>query len=150
MGLDNCAINADFILRDGKTYVLEIGGRSGATCLAELVSIYYGFDYYEKLIRVALGEKVSFASDKAVPNVSKLLISDKDGVIRSQTNENTPSENLVDVQFDYKPGDEVHAFHIGPHRIGHVIAKAETLEKAEQVLEDALNHIHIDVEEKKL
>ena len=44
----------------------------------------------------------------------------------------------------------MHAFHIGPHRIGHVIAKAETLEKAEQVLEDALNHIHIDVEEKKL
>ena len=26
MKLDNCAINADFILKDGKTYVLEIGG----------------------------------------------------------------------------------------------------------------------------
>ena len=46
MGLDNCAINADFILKDNQTYVLEIGGRSGATCLAELTSIYYGFDYY--------------------------------------------------------------------------------------------------------
>ena len=49
MKLDNCAINADFIMKDGKTYVLEIGGRSGATCLAELVSIYYGYDYYEKI-----------------------------------------------------------------------------------------------------
>ena len=29
MGLNNCAINADFIMKDGKTYVLEIGGRSG-------------------------------------------------------------------------------------------------------------------------
>ena len=33
MGLDNCAINADFILKNDKTYVLEIGGRCGATCL---------------------------------------------------------------------------------------------------------------------
>ena len=45
MGLDNCAINADFILKDGKTYVLELGGRCGATCLADLLSLYYVFDY---------------------------------------------------------------------------------------------------------
>lgn len=146
MGLDNCAINADFILKDGKTYVLELGGRSGATCLAELVSIYYGFDYYEKLIRVAMGEKVSFESDMAVPNVSKLLMSDKDGVIVSQKNDNAVSENLVEVQFDYKPGDHVHAFHVGPHRIGHVITKGETLAQAEALLDEALKNIHIEVE----
>lgn len=149
MGLDNCAINADFILKDGKTYVLELGGRSGATCLAELVSIYYGFDYYEKLIRVALGEKVSFASDQAVPNVSKLLMSDTDGVIVSQTDENTPSENLVEVQFDYQPGDHVHAFHVGPHRIGHVITKGKTLDEARKLLDEALSHIRITVEADK-
>lgn len=149
MGLDNCAINADFILKDGKTYVLELGGRSGATCLAELVSIYYGFDYYEKLIRVALGEKVSFASDQAVPNVSKLLMSDTDGVIVSQTDDNAPSENLVEVQFDYQPGDHVHAFHVGPHRIGHVITKGRTLDEAEQLLDEALSHIRITVEAEK-
>ena len=146
MGLDNCAINADFILKDGKTYVLELGGRSGATCLAELVSIYYGFDYYEKLIRVALGETVSFASDQAVPNVSKLLMSDKDGVIVSQTDTNEPSENLVEVQFDYQPGDAVHAFHVGPHRIGHVITKGKTLKEANEALDAALSRIHIEVE----
>ena len=149
MGLDNCAINADFILKDGKTYVLELGGRSGATCLAELVSIYYGFDYYEKLIRVALGEKVSFASDQAVPNVSKLLMSDTDGVIVSQTDDNAPSENLVEVQFDYQPGDHVHAFHVGPHRIGHVITKGRTLDEAEQLLDEVLSHIRITVEAEK-
>lgn len=148
MGLDNCAINADFILKDGKTYVLELGGRSGATCLAELVSIYYGFDYYEKLIRVAMGEKVSFESDMAVPNVSKLLMSDKDGVILSQTNDNAPSDDLLDVQFDYQPGDFVHAFHVGPHRIGHVITKGNTLAEAEKTLEQAMQKVHIVVQEK--
>ena len=146
MGLDNCAINADFIMRDGKTYVLELGGRSGATCLAELVSIYYGFDYYEKMIRVALGEKVSFESDKAVPNASKLLLSDKTGVITSIKNDNVIGKNLCDIHFDYEVGDHVNAFHVGPDRIGHVITKGGTLDEAVKVLDEAMDKIHIIVE----
>lgn len=152
MKLNNCAINADFILRDGKTYVLEIGGRSGATCLAELVAIYYDFDYYEKIIRVALGEEVDFSSDKAVPNASHLLLSDKDGVIRAQYNNNEQidghyrNDRILEVQFDHEPGDEVRKFRIGPHRIGHIITKGETLEDATDALHEAMGNVVIDVE----
>ena len=146
MGLDNCAINADFILKGGKTYVLELGGRSGATCLAELVSIYYGFDYYEKLIRAALGEDVEFPQEHAVPNASMLLRSDRDGVIRAIENDNGPDEDVYEIQFDYGVGDEVKKFRVGPHRIGHVIAKGETLEKAVEKLDEALGKIRIIVE----
>ena len=146
MGLDNCAINADFILKDGKTYVLELGGRSGATCLAELVSIYYGFDYYEKLIRAALGEDVEFPQEHAVPNASMLLRSDRDGVIRAIENDNGPDEDVYELQFDYGVGDEVKKFRVGPHRIGHVITKGETLEKAVEKLDEALGKIRIIVE----
>lgn len=147
MGLNNCAINADFILKDKKTYVLEIGGRSGATCLAELVSIYYGFDYYEKILRCALGEDITFDCDShAVPNASMLLMSDKDGVIRAQTNKNPDNPDIYDVQFDHKPGDSVHKFHIGPHRIGHVITKGSSLKQAVDTLHAALKNIEITVE----
>ncbi len=144
MGLNNCAINADFILRDNETYVLELGGRCGATCLAELVSIYYGFDYYEKILKVALGENPEFDFTKtAVPNASHLLMSDKDGIIKEQINENEDDPRIVDVQFDYKPGDEVHAFRVGPHRLGHVITKGETLEEAQDVLFKAMEKAKI-------
>lgn len=153
MKLDNCAINADFILKDGKTYVLELGGRSGATCLAELVSIYYGFDYYEKIIRVAIGEKVDFSvcgkvdsTLSGTPNASHLLMSDKDGIIVSQNNENAPDPDICEVQFDYKPGDSVHKFKVGPHRIGHVITKGKSLDDAVVLLNKALENIHIEVE----
>ncbi|MDO5345469.1 MAG: ATP-grasp domain-containing protein [Lachnospiraceae bacterium] len=146
MKLDNCAINADFIMKDHKTYVLEIGGRSGATCLAELVSIYYGFDYYEKIIQAALGEAPAFPQDQAVPNASKLLMSDKDGVIRSIANHNVPNEKIYEVQFDYTVGDPVKKFHVGPHRIGHVITKGATLEEATSALDEALKNIEIRVE----
>lgn len=143
MKLDNCAINADFILKDGKTYVLEIGGRSGATCLAELVSIYYGFNYFEKIVQVALGEHADFSSNEKNPNASHLLMAKQDGVISQQINKNLSSPNLVEVQFDFEVGDEVKKFEIGPHRIGHVITRGKTLAEAEAELEKALANISI-------
>lgn len=146
MGLNNCAINADFILKDNKTYVLELGGRCGATCLAELVSIYYGFDYYEKILKVALGEDPQFTLDGPfVPNASHLLMSDKDGIIESETDHNAPNDNIYEIHFDYEPGDEVHKFHVGPHRIGHIITKGNTLEEAQDLLFQAMDQISIVV-----
>lgn len=146
MKLDNCAINADFIMKDGKTYVLEIGGRSGATCLAELVSIYYGYDYYEKIIQAALGESPRFPQDQAVPNASRLLMSDRDGVIRSIANHNGPDENIYEIMFDYTVGDPVKKFHVGPNRIGHVITRGTTLQEATDALQKAMDRIEIIVE----
>ena len=147
MKLDNCAINADFIMKDGRTYVLELGGRSGATCLVELVSLYYGFDYYEKIIEASLGIEPDFPLTKAVPNASRLLMSDRDGVIRSISNRNDPrNEKICEILFDYKVGEPVKKFRVGPHRIGHVITKGDTLEDAVEVLEEALKNIVIEVE----
>ena len=151
MNLNNCAINADFIIKDGKTYVLEVGGRSGATCLAELVSIFYGFDYYEQIIRVATGEHVDFDSliedeYNGVANASMLLMSDKDGVIVSQEDLNEPNPDIYEIQFDYKPGDKVHAFRVGPHRIGHIVTKGKSLDDAVELLHKALDNVHITVE----
>ncbi len=154
MGLDNCAINADFIMKDNRTYVLEIGGRSGATCLAELVSIYYGYDYYEKILLSALGEDADFSagdgspadSYRGTPNASMLLMAEKDGVIKSQKNSNPDNQDIVDIQFDFEPGDQVHKFKVGPHRIGHVITKGNTLDDAVTTLNKTLENIEIAVE----
>ena len=146
MGLNNCAINADFILSDDKVYVLELGGRSGATCLAELVSIYYGYNYYEKMILTALGQDVSFESTQAVPNASKLLMSDTNGTILSIENRNEPDERICEIQFDYHVGENVRAFHVGPDRIGHIVTKGKTLSEAVEVLNSAMDNITIEVE----
>lgn len=148
MGLDNCALNADFILSGGKPYVLEIGGRAGATCLAELVSLYYGYNYYEKIIQAALGLPVDFASQEANPNVGMLLRSEKTGSIRKIVNKNDREDKqIVEIQFDYQAGEQVQAFRVGPHRIGHVVVKADTLEEARAKMEEALGKIEIEVEE---
>ncbi len=146
MKLDNCAINCDFIMKDDKTYVLEIGGRSGATCLAELVSIYYGFNYYEKIIECALGQRPVFPLDQAVPNASKLLMSDRDGVIKGIVDHNEPDENICDIQFDYRVEEYVRKFKVGPDRIGHIITKGRTLKEATDTLDRAIANIDIMIQ----
>lgn len=146
MQLDNCAINADFILSDGKVYVLELGGRSGATCLAELVSIYYGYNYYEKILRRALGETVDFPDSCHVANASKLLISEKAGKIVEQYNDNLNNENIVEVQFDYEVGNNVRKFHVGPDRIGHIITVGEDVNEAIEKLDEAIKNIQVIIE----
>ena len=157
MGLDNCALNADFIAKDGKAYVLEVGGRAGGACLSDLVSIYYGYNYYEKILKVAMGQDVTFeACDgtpadeyEGVPNACMMLTSDIDGVLVSQENLNDPDDpDILDIRFDCKPGDEVSKFRVSPDRIGHVITKGETLEQAVDKLNSALEKIHIEIREK--
>lgn len=145
MKLDNCAMNVDFILVDGKTYVLEIGGRSGATCLSEMVSTYYQFDYYEKMLEAALGEKPDFSSDGAVPCAAMLLYSDTEGKIASQTDQNPKDDDIIEIQFDHNIGDSVSRFQIGPHRIGHVIVKAASVDQAVKKLDQVINNIEINV-----
>lgn len=146
MGLNNCAVNCDFIMKDGKTYILELGGRSGATCLAELVSIYYGFDYYEKIVEGALGMNPQFPQDQAVPNASKLLMSDKTGTIRRVVDHNPKNDDIYEIRFDYRVGEKVRKFRVGPDRIGHVITRGTTLEEATRTLEEAIANIEIQVE----
>ena len=148
MKLDNCAINADFILCDGEPYVLEIGARGGATNLVELVCLYYGFDYYEKILRVAMGEHVDFApvGEKRVPNASHLLTSETNGTIEEILNENQIGvDGVCEVQFDYGVGEKVQKFHVGPDRIGHVIVTGESLKEAETNLKLAMSRITIRV-----
>ena len=59
-------------------------------------------NYYEKIIKVALGEDPDFdITSYAVPNASHLLMSDKDGKIVSQRDENEPDDHIYEIQFDY-------------------------------------------------
>ena len=145
MKLNNCAINADFMLCEDGVYVLEVGGRSGATCLAEMVSIYYNYNYYEKIIQVSLGESPQMTSENSIPSAAMLLSSDVSGVIKNQGIKEK-DDRIIELQFDYKIGDKVNAFHVGTDRIGHVIVSGETCEIAKKNLKDILEMIKFDIE----
>lgn len=146
LGIDNCAINADFILRGNDVFVLEIGARAGATCLPEMISIYYGVDFYKVILQVALGEAIEeFNTKNPVPNVCKLLMADKTGEITRITLPEISGENVYDISCDYKVGDKVNKFKIGPDRIGQIIVKGKTIEAAVSEMDELIKEIHIDI-----
>ena len=117
--------------------------------LAETVSLYYGFNYYEQMILASLGEKADFSRrPTGCASATMTLYSDHDGVITSQENLNPPDERLVEVRFDKKIGDHVQAFRTGIHRLGHIIVKGETKEEAEIFMKKALSNIKITVDSK--
>lgn len=146
-GLGTCAINADFMLANGHVYVLEIGARCGATMLAETVSIFYGFDYYEQMIRAALGELADFSPRPGgMPNATMTLTSDRDGILKRMVNMNEPDPNIVDIHFDRQPGEPIRRFRLGIDRIGHVIVKGPTLAEAQLLLNQVISNIRVELE----
>ena len=147
VGLDNCPVNCDLIEKDGKIYVIEITGRAGGTCLPEMVSIYYGINYYEAIVRLALGldaGKMFRDKTSGVPNLSRTLLSEKDGIVKNIHNDNKPAKDIVDLSFNIAPGDEVHHYTNGRDRLGQVILRGESLAACEKRLQEILSKINIE------
>ena len=148
LGLDNCPVNCDFIKKDGKVYVIELTGRSGATGLSELTGIYYGINYYEAIVKLALGEDVSgyFSNPPRTACLSRTLLSHREGVVRNIRNENPKSEDIVDLSFNAAPGDPVRPYTNGRDRIGQVILKGNSLRQCEERLQEVLRRIRLELE----
>lgn len=146
VGLDNCAINSDMICKDGHVYVIEITGRAGATCLPEIVSIYYGINYYEAMVRLALGMDISsmFRNPTGKSCIARTLLSDRKGIVRKIENKNRSDHDIVDLQFNIGPGDEVRKYENGRDRIGQVIVKGDILPDCNRRLEEVLAKIKIE------
>ena len=147
VGLDNCPVNCDLIEKDGKIYVIEITGRAGGTCLPEMVSLYYGIDYYEAIIRLAMGMPVSYMFDEQkvhTANLSRTLLSERDGVVASIQNGNPPAEDIVDLSFNIEPGEEVRHYTNGRDRLGQVIITGESLLGCEERIREILSKINIE------
>ena len=149
LGLDNCAFNADLICRDGKIFVVEMTGRSGATGLSELVSAWYGIDYYEVLVRLALGEDVTgfFEEKKNHPAVlTHTLTADREGTLGRICHVVPASEDILDLSFNVSPGDEVRPFTNGRDRIGQVFLKGKDLPACEKRLREITSGIRVQLQ----
>lgn len=148
LGLDNCPVNCDMIKKDGKVYVIELTGRSGATGIAEMVGIYYGLNYYEIILKTALGMDVSssFPQNHAgTANLTHTLMADRAGIVKDIGYDGNTDENVLEVSFNVEPGDEVRPYQNGIDRIGQVILKGNSLEDCENRLQRVLSHIRLEL-----
>lgn len=144
LGFNNCAVNIDFIEKDGKAYIIELTGRVGANCLPELTSNYFGFDYYEMILRTALGESpipIFESRKQPMATMSRMIQSKVSGVVkRIYVPDNLPGE----VHMFVHEGNEVRAFTNCNDAMGEVIVKERTLSECEEKLSGIINSIIIE------
>ena len=144
LGLDNCAVNIDFISRDDQAYIIELTGRGGANGLVEITSRYFGINYYEMMVVTALGgdPRKVFAKRSLTPraSVSKMLTSEKSGIIKSVK---VPSLSDTDITMFIETGDEVRSFTNSNDDIGQIIVSGLDIDECNKKIKDAVKGIVI-------
>ena len=140
-GMDNCAMNIDAFVCGDELYVIEAGGRCGATCIPELISMYGGIDYYALMIRAACGLPTDFTLRTAVPCMASLLYVTKECSLVSIDTEKIRSlrERDIFVSFDHPAGAHLNAMRNGTDRIGQVYAPCASASEFEKIRQEALS-----------
>ncbi len=147
LGLDNCAVNIDFIAKGDQAYIIELTGRGGANGLTDIVGKYFGIDYYEMIVMMALGEdpRKVFENRTPIPKaaISKMIVSQKTGVVKSIT---IPSLPDTDITMFVETGSEVRAFTNSNDDIGQVIVSDTNPDDCKIKIKEALEEIKIVLE----
>ena len=147
IGLDNCAVNIDFIEENGNVYVLELTGRIGANCLPELVSIHYGINYYKMVIAVALGldPKIIWNERReGKAGLSKMIISpEKSGILESLQYVGEMTPNIYDLTLFARPGSKVRKFSNSSDCLAQVVVEGEDLNECEERMKEVASRIEM-------
>lgn len=129
VGMRSCFFNMDVILdADNHAWVIEAGVRAGATCIPEVIGLYYGFDYYEAMIDAALGQEPFFPTEPVCgASEGRLMLSDSEAVAQDTAVEDIlgPIREQygvsIEASLDYAAGERLPAFENGTSRIGQIV-----------------------------
>lgn len=130
LGLDNCAVNVDLINVNGIFHIIELTGRAGANQLPEIIKEYFGINYYELILKNALG--IDLQPDFAKSNIkagfvmSRQLFSLQSGTITEIKLCDIPED--ISVELFIERGAEVHKFTNSQDCIGQLICTGENYE----------------------
>ena len=148
IGLNNCAVNVDLILKDNIVYVIEITGRVGANCLPELVQINFGIDYYKMIVAMALGENPlelwENKRDKTKAGLAKMILeTEKSGILENITFNGAVEDNILEVTFFKHPGDEIRVFENCNDCVGQIIVQGATLDECQEEVNNVLSNVDL-------
>ena len=151
LGLDNCAVNVDLILKDNKVYVIELTGRVGANCLPELVEINYGVEYYKMVAAMAVGDNPRDYWDKRnsyeTAALAKMIFStDRSGIIKDICYTGSDDPAVREVTFFKHKGDEIRKFVDSNDCIGQLIVTGKDMDACKQKEEQVLSMVKIELE----
>lgn len=146
LGLNNCAVNVDLILKDSTVYIIELTGRVGANCLPELVQINFGIEYYKMIAAMALGGNPLEIWEKKRASVKAglakmILETEKAGNLEKIEYNGKIEDDVLEVTFFKHPGDEIRIFENSNDCVGQIIVQGETMTDCRKNLDAVLDQI---------
>lgn len=146
LGLDNCAVNIDFISRGDQAYIIELTGRGGANGLTDITSEHFGINYYKMIVTTALGGDPREVFEKRLTtprsSVSKMLTSNQSGIALRVS---IPSLPDTEITMFINEGDEVRAFTNSNDDIGQIIVSGVDLNDCNQKIRIAESSIKVEL-----
>lgn len=151
LGLNNCAVNVDLIMKDGTVYVIELTGRVGANCLPELTQINFGIEYYKMIVAMALGENPlelwEKRRDTTWAGLAKMILETKKaGALKRIEYKGEIGGDVVEVTFFKHPGDAIRIFENSNDCVGQVIVQGRTMDDCKASLARVMDQIGMEVE----
>ena len=143
-GLPFGLTHAEYKFQDGQFYLIEIGARGGGNLIsAVIVPCMSGYDNYEALIKMALGE-----TDIKEPTIAPELKNrcavleffdapGKGGVVKAIEGKELlkSNPNVLSYKFNFKVGDTIQQAVCDTARIGFYIAYADSREELKQLMQ---------------
>lgn len=130
LGLDNCAVNIDFISCGNRAFVIELTGRGGANGLTDITGEYFGINYYEMIVQMALGGDPRMVFNRRLieprATISRMLISNVGGIVKHLI---IPSIEDTDITMFIEEGSEIRAFTNSNDDIGQIIVSGHDLDE---------------------
>lgn len=135
LGLDNCVVNADLMVQDGKIYILEITGRQGANALPEIISARYNIDMYEIIARLAANDMGDFDLEifnypREITCLAEMMISEDRGIIEDVSMDQNALgkiKGVKSVAVFKKKGDPVNYFMNPADCIGQIVVEGKDM-----------------------
>ena len=147
LGIDNAVCNVDLMASERGIRILEIGARTGATGIPEILQRHYGIDLYDVALQIAFGQSPQVDVRTGPASAILIIRSPKTGVLtRCRVPDHLQGHPEIDViHFDYPEGAAVGTFRTGPDRIGHILVTGPTAAEAELFAGKVASELEIEV-----
>lgn len=143
--------NIDFIIKDNKVYLIEIGARVGATCLQEMTYEHLGFNLIKEQIKLICGKPVSVKlKQNPLPVASRMVFSKKVGICEKidlpdlHKIEQKMNVTFEEFKIDIKKGDKLKGFNSGRDRLGFMVVSSDKIQNCFNAINRAYDEIKIN------
>ncbi|MET9773215.1 ATP-grasp domain-containing protein [Streptomyces sp. NPDC006367] len=144
MGVDTGLVHLEFRLTASGPAVMEVAVRTPGDRLMDLLGMAYGVDWYEMVIRAALGRELP-EPPTASCRTASYLPSARPGTVTGiqGLDEVLAHPHVVEAAVSVAPGDEVAPLRSSAGRVGHVLLRAPDAQTLRSALDDVRGTLHV-------